>query len=730
MIFARTALLLAGTLIPACAALASEGDGGAAASGTTAAGSASADSAGAEMAADTADQASIIVTGRASRLYRIEETASGKLPADPLESPLVINVITEQLIEDQGARDAQDLYRNIPGVSFFSYAGVTARGFRQEEIFYDGLRGDPYAGFSVPQLFNIARVEFLKGPAGMLYGPGAPGGLFNYITRKPEDDFAASVTAVLGNRDRYGGSAEVTGPLGAGFAGRAGLFYEDQDSFRINAGSETFIADGGLSYDFGPARLIVQATRYDQDLQGNRLRGVPADDDGRFLTDIDWNHNEASDYLNLLSDVVQARLEAEPLAGVTFDATLRYNDAFEEQQYHEPRGLFDSDGDGVIDSSTREFRDQMRWQETWSFGTNAVWSADVAPNVRNRILVGYDWFTGDFEFRGRSLRGNTMDTPGLPTPLSLFDPVYGVTDPATYSQIPFNITDTSQEREGFYLLDELTVGPVIAVLGIRHDRFDDRDGADRFSGSDETVRAGLVYRVTPEVSLFGHYAESFQPQDISSQNPLAGGPFDPTAGDIFEGGVKTALMGGRLQSTLAAYRIRRTNLLQADPAGDPGNDGVDDLVAFGEITSKGIEFDLAADITPNWVAVVAYAYNDTRITRDSGTGGGFSNNVGDRFANAPEHTFGFWTRYQFPRPGLAIALGGDYVSERLSIDGQRVRPYLVFDASLIWERGPWRALVRVDNLLDKTYAASGFISRTGHFPGEPRTIFLEIAHRW
>lgn len=126
----------------------------------------------------------IIVTGRAQKLYRVDETTSGKMATPPLESSLVITTISEQLIEDQGARDAQDLYRNISGVSFFSYAGVTARGFRQEEIFYDGLRGDPYAGFSVPQLFNIERVEFLKGPAGMLYGPGAPGGLFNYITKK------------------------------------------------------------------------------------------------------------------------------------------------------------------------------------------------------------------------------------------------------------------------------------------------------------------------------------------------------------------------------------------------------------------------------------------------------------------------------------------------------------------------------------------------------------------
>src|SRR5690606_7691295 len=115
-----------------------------------------------------------------------------------------IQVINAELIEDQGARDAQDLYRNLSGVSFFSYAGVTARGFRQEEIFFDGLRGDPYAGFSVPQLFNVERVEFLKGPAGMLYGPGAPGGLFNYVTKKPQEMFSAEASAVLGTEGRKG----------------------------------------------------------------------------------------------------------------------------------------------------------------------------------------------------------------------------------------------------------------------------------------------------------------------------------------------------------------------------------------------------------------------------------------------------------------------------------------------------------------------------------------------
>ena len=126
---------------------------------------------------------------------------------------------------------------------------------------------------------------------------------------------------------------------------------------------------------------------------------------------------------------------------------------------------------------------------------------------------------------------------------------------------------------------------------------------------------------------------------------------------------------------------------------------------------------------------VAYAYNDTRITRDNGRTV-LTNSVGDRFANAPEHKLGFWTRYQLQKPGIAFAIGGDYVSERRSLNNQRVKPYLVLDGSIILTRGDWWFLLRVDNILDKTYAASGFIDRNGHFPGEPRSAFLEVTRKF
>lgn len=679
--------------------------------------------------ADAATVEGIVVTGRAEKLYRVEEVTVGKLPAEPLESSQNVLVINAELIHDQGARDAQDLYRNLSGVSFFSYAGVTARGFRQEEIFFDGLRGDPYAGFSVPQLFNVERLEFLKGPAGMLYGPGAPGGLFNYVTKKPDDVFSARVAGVFGTEGRHGASAEATGPLPTeGFSARAGVFYEDRNTPRRGAGNETLILDGGLKYEFDLGDVVLQATRYEQDLAANRLRGVPVDDSGRFIADRRWNHNEPTDFLNLEANVLQALIDLQPTESLTLSAGVRYSESIETQQYHEPFGLFDSDGDGVVDSSRRQFRDQRREQDYWSIGVNGVWSGSVG-SVESRVLFGGDWFKQDAFLDNHNVAGGTTVQTGRPPPLSLLNPVYGQVSSSTYVLPAIRRTFTDQKRMGAYLLYEATVGPLIGTIGARYDEFTDSSGATTFEDDSLTWRAGLVYRVRPDVSLYGQWAQSFEPQGVSSQDPEAGGPFPPTEGEMFEGGVKAQLLGGRIQATAAAYHIVRTNILQADPRGDVGGDGVNDQIAFGEITSKGFEVDVAADITPDWVITASYAYNDTRITKDNGRTV-LSNAVGDRFANAPENTFGFWTRYQFPDVGLALALGGDYVDVRRSISGQKVRPYTVFDASIIYTHGPWEALLRVENLFDETYAASGFIDRTGHFPGEPRSIFLELSRQW
>ncbi len=672
----------------------------------------------------------VVVTSRAQQLYRTEITSAGKLPTEPLAASQLISAITDDLIEDQGARTSQDLYRNISGVSFYSYAGVTARGFEQEENFFDGLRGDPYNGFSVPQLFGIERAEFLKGPAGMLYGQSAPGGIFNYVTKKPGSSPAANLRATLGENKRYGGSGDITGPIADNINGRAGLFYETKDTLRFNADSEVFIADGGLAFNIANQTLTVQLMHLETDLGGNRLRGIPVDDQGSFLADRRWNGNEADDFLRLNSSTAQFRLEGELTDQLTYDLSGRYIDAEEHQEYHNPRALFDNNADGSPDGVTREFRKQLRANEIFSLGGNAIWSTRFSDNISNRVLAGAD-FSEDRGYeeaaRARGTAGSTSAST-VPTPLTFVNPRYGVTNRANYTlDINNPGSDLNVQQFGVYGLNELTLGQFILTGGIRLDSFENNVDGVSYSDEELTYRGGIVYRVTPTFSLYGQYATSFEPQDVSTQATGAGGPFEPTTGDMIEGGAKASLFDGRLQPSIAFYEIKRSNLVQSTGT-DPEDDGVDNFVSLGEVTSTGFDFDLAADITPDWVATLTYAYNDARVTKDGGLGQ--IGDVGDRFANAPKHQLGFWTRYQIRPLGLAFAVGGDHVGERISRSGQRVKPYTVFDASVIYETDDWKLLVRIDNVFDKTYAASGFTEVIGHFPGAPRSVFAEITRRF
>lgn len=673
--------------------------------------------------AETADSDQIIVTGRAQRLYRTETTTVGKSAEDPLDIPQALQVINSDLFADQGARDATDIYRNISGVSFFSYAGVTFRGFRQDQSFYDGMRGNPFIGFSVPQLFNIDRVEVLKGPAGLFFGPGSPGGIINYVSKTPGDTSSLRTVLTVGNYDRIGISSEATGPVDKDgiVTYRVGGFYESMDPYRVNTQNKSLIGDGAIAIKTNEGgKLTLQTTIYDNRLAANRLRGILTDNAGNFLTDIRWNANEPTDFLNLKSKAYQVRYATAIGDAVTFDAGVRYFKATETQQYHEPRGFVA----GSTDLVAREFRDQIRNVDGLSFTTNLTARIDLL-GMEHKFQTGADWYDETSVLNSRILRAGV-------TSLSLSNPVYtdSARDVARAALLPFTVTDTRTKRQGAYLQDQISLTQALLLVGgVRYDKFEDRvvNGAS-YKDNDITLRTGAIYKPRKDLSVYLSWSQSFEPQTAASQNEDVGGPFAPVTGDQFEGGVKTDLFNGRLQANFAAYRIVRKNILQADTSLPPVN-GQDQLRPIGEITSKGFEIDLTTDITPSWVLLVNYGYNDTKIT-DTIAGQAITNAVGNRFANAPRHKLGFWTRYQIAQIDAAFAVGGEYVSKRISLSGQDVQPYTIFDASITKGLGFAELLLRVDNIFDKVYAASGFSAQSGHFPGEPRIFLAELRFKF
>ena len=160
----------------------------------------------------------IVVTGNREYLYRVENAKTFGINLPLKDLPLTVNVLTEDFIEDSAALEIQDLIAFVPGVSAGEEGGgvghgVNIRGFENEIRLVNGSRQNLDITRSVMTTELFERVEIVKGPAGAEVGAADGGGLINYITKKPQSEFAAEVFAGIGDFGyrRIGG--DITGPI-------------------------------------------------------------------------------------------------------------------------------------------------------------------------------------------------------------------------------------------------------------------------------------------------------------------------------------------------------------------------------------------------------------------------------------------------------------------------------------------------------------------------------------
>jgi iron complex outermembrane receptor protein len=201
---------------------------------------------------------------------------------------------------------------------------------------------------------------------------------------------------------------------------------------------------------------------------------------------------------------------------------------------------------------------------------------------------------------------------------------------------------------------------------------------------------------------------------------LEGGlPLDPTKSSSVEGGTKVDLLAGRLSTTAAVYRIRRTNIAEAD--------GLGFYRQIGEGESHGIELEAIGRLAPGLGVRAGYAWTSTEVVSDLA---GF---VGKALPNAPEHKGEVWLHYRVPG-GMLDRLSGGIgvvaVSDRYTgRDNIAIAPgYTRFDASASYSFGPRRPSIGlvVQNLTNTRYVTSG--SGLVLWAGAPRRLALEIGY--
>jgi iron complex outermembrane receptor protein len=330
-------------------------------------------------------------------------------------------------------------------------------------------------------------------------------------------------------------------------------------------------------------------------------------------------------------------------------------------------------------------------------------------SVEHQVLFGLDLSrdTDEFTF----LRQRPF------APIDIFNPVYGAPRPTTFSSS--EDFDRTVNGVGIYLQDQIALLPNLKLLA--GGRFDlvDVDSRDVFNGELTTTgrqfdafspRVGVVYQPVEPISLYASFARSFTPNvfSVSAQGEL----LEPEIGTQYEVGIKGEFLDGRLSTTLAAYDVTKTNVATTDP-----ND-IDFFIAAGEIKSRGLELDVAGEITPGWNVIASYAYTDAYVSQDNNLP------VGDRLVNVPFNSASLWTNYEIQTGslrGLGFGAGLYFVGDREatlpnSID---IPSYVRTDAAISYRRDNYKIALNIKNLLDvKYYDSQGFLI----YPGAPLTF--------
>jgi iron complex outermembrane receptor protein len=236
-------------------------------------------------------------------------------------------------------------------------------------------------------------------------------------------------------------------------------------------------------------------------------------------------------------------------------------------------------------------------------------------------------------------------------------------------------------------------------------------------------RVGVLYQPQDWISMYGSYTESF---GANNGRSATGKPFSPETATQYEIGLKANLLDERLQATLAFYTLTKHNVLTPDlSTPDPT-----DSIAIGAVRSRGIEYDVAGQVTQRLSLIGSYALTDTRITRDN------SGNKGNRFASVPLHAGSLWAKYEVNSgylTGLSIG-GGIFLRSQRQGDNEntfQLPGYTRLDAMVAYQFFPFGSPVTVQlnlyNLTDHTYYDRSS-NRLNIHAGEPLNFMGSI--RW
>ncbi|MDY7801348.1 TonB-dependent receptor [Burkholderia stagnalis] len=631
------------------------------------------------------------------------ETGS-RLGLASLDTPASVETVTADAIEARGDRTVLDAVTRATGFTNAAAPGnggtaLSVRGFGGQEsvmTLLDGVRLLPAAGtITFPfDTWSVDRIEVLRGPASVLYGEGAIGGVVNVVPKRPQRTRETTLQAGIGADGAKRVAFDTTGALGPLLSYRFYVSDARANGLAERADMHTTAFGGALKFDVSPRLTLTLDYDYGRQMPATYF-GVPAPNGVLDSTLRKVNYNVGDATITYYDQWTRLSATYRPAAGVTIDNQFYYLTSNRHWRNAEAYAL-----DAATGRVTRgDYLELHHHQRQVGDRLSARVDGQLFGRA-NRFVVGTEFNQITFEGVNNSPYGgeSTVNAHG-------FDPGAFTSPDPTVPQFR-----TRTRQAAVFAENRLELLPRVAwVSGLRYDHIAyHREQAATGAGFDKHFahlgwRTGFVYEIAPTLTAYAQYTTGAEGLGSLVTLSASQANFRLATGEQWEAGVKQTLFDGRAYWTFAVYDITKRNLLSTDPFNPALRQQV------GRQSSRGVELTGGARL-PRGVTVDAnVALLRARYDAFDQTVGGVAHSrAGNVPSNVPQQTANLWLGWAFAERWQANA-GVRYVGPTYGDDANRVSipSYTVFDASLRWQatsRTDFALYLR--NLANRTYAVT------------------------
>ena len=633
----------------------------------------------------------VIVTATAVSQIYITSRSATRLDTDPMNLPMSISAVQGDLLQQQQARTLTDIMNNVAGVDVDAYRNITMRGFGASVAKNGTIETGTFSSLASQRpTVSVDRVEVVKGPEQIMQGArGGIGGMVNLITKRPEANPYAYLGAAGGSDGYWRLDADVNDTL---------LGDETNRLMGRLIGSSSGAGETGVGYDGASNDYALAGLRWE---------------------DTDWGTS--------LGVVYEYDASSTPDAPNVVTQNGRLHSGMKEWAFG-AKNAYSYNRDTTVDTTFS----QRLWQD-WTLNVNYIWG-DTATKLRttDAFLLAPDTVRANTaQGRGWTIDGGSNDTKidirgSLNTGPVEHKLILAYDDQASndlkhtgivrlgsyYTDLPTGEktfvsaprsrpgSRNSYDESGVLLVDQVNWEAWSGLFGVRWVSFDSSSrlvGGEPFKNSgDETLpQYGLVYRITPDVSLYASGGEGFNSN--AGMLDARGAPLPNETSTQYEGGVKALLLNQQVAVTLALYRIEQKNVAfvpdQPEPA--PGDNYYS--ITIPGLTSKGIEFEVSGQPIRGLQMRANFTYTEQKYQ------------AGDSRGQPPSSgyvplSFNLWAQYWLSRNVGQGWWGGLGVTAKDSpssaSDAPRVPGYTTFDLQAGYSTEHWNAIAGYRNVGD------------------------------